>query len=195
MDADSIANLIYLGILLTVLGGGFLAARRLKVSQLVQGAAVWVFIFVGAIIVAGLWGDLRNTVAPRQAVFQSAGETRISAPRAPDGHYYFTLEINDVPVEFVVDTGATDLVLTRQDAARVGLDLDSLAFLGIASTANGQTRTATVRLDKVQLGPLVEQDVRAVVNGGEMFGSLLGMAYLQHFGRIEIEGNRLTLIP
>ena len=51
-----------------------------------------------------------------------------------------------------------------------------------------------MRLDSVQLGDITDQDVRAVVNEGDMRESLLGMTYLQKFGRIQIEGNRLTLI-
>ena len=114
-------------------------------------------------------------------------------PRARDGHYYLTLQINGNPIRFVVDTGATEMVLTQADAARVGLDLDSLNYLGRANTANGEVRTAFVRLDQVALGGIVDQNVPAVVNEGEMEGSLLGMGYLQRWGRIEIAGGELVL--
>jgi aspartyl protease family protein len=101
--------------------------------------------------------------------------------------------VNGTPVDFVVDTGATDMVLSREDAARIGLDPGDLAYTGIASTANGQVRTARVRLDEVSLGGITDRGVTASVNAGEMSGSLLGMSYLHRFERIEIANGRLIL--
>jgi aspartyl protease family protein len=103
------------------------------------------------------------------------------------------LEANGTPVEFVVDTGATDIVLSRQDAAKIGIDLDGLVYTGMANTANGTVRSAPVRLDTLNLDGIVDRGVRAWVNEGEMFGSLLGMAYLERYERIEIAGDRLVL--
>lgn len=194
MTGDDIANLIYLSVLILVIGGYFIAVSRTNLPKMLQQGAIWVFIFIGAITVAGLWSEMGTTSLSRQSVIQTDGSTIVSAPRDRDGHYYLSLIINDAPIRFVVDTGATDLVLTKEDAARVGLDPKQLAYLSIANTANGQVRLARVRLDSVQLGDITDQDVRAVVNEGDMRESLLGMTYLQKFGRIQIEGNRLTLI-
>ena len=107
--------------------------------------------------------------------------------------YYLTLKVNDADVRFVVDTGATDIVLSRDDAVRAGVDVDTLDFLGRASTANGEVSTASVRLDRIALGPVEDRNVHAVVTSGEMFGSLLGMGYLQHWGNISIAHDTLTL--
>ena len=96
-------------------------------------------------------------------------------------------------MRFVVDTGATDMVLTQTDAQRAGIDPDGLAYLGRAMTANGEVRTALVRLDEVQLGSVTDRGVSAVVNQGEMAQSLLGMGYLQRWGRIEIAAGELIL--
>ena len=194
MTGDDIANLIYLSVLILVIGGYFIAASRTNLPKMMQQGAIWLFIFIGAITVAGLWSEMSTTSFSRQSVVQTDGSTIVSAPRDRDGHYYLSLTINDAPIRFVVDTGATDLVLTKEDAARVGLDPQQLAYLSIANTANGQVRLARVRLDSVQLGDITDRGVRAVVNEGEMHESLLGMTYLQKFGRIQIEGNRLTLV-
>ncbi|MEY4981905.1 MAG: hypothetical protein RIR62_171, partial [Pseudomonadota bacterium] len=103
-----------------------------------------------------------------------------------------TLEINGTPVRFVADTGATNMVLTRADAARLGIDPDGLVYLGEARTANGTVRTARVELPLVQLGPYRDEDFPAWVNDAEMFGSLLGMDYLRLY-RVEIDGDRMIL--
>ncbi len=84
-------------------------------------------------------------------------------------------------------------MLSRQDAQRVGIDLDSLTYLGRAFTANGEVRTAPARIDTVELGDIVDQGLRVVVNEGEMEGSLLGMTYLRRFESLEIRGDKLIL--
>ena len=191
MSADNIAQLIYLGTFALVLGGGFLLTNRLKLGQTLQMAAIWVLIFIGVIAAVGLWSDIQDDLYASQTRFDDAA---VVVPRSRDGHYYLTLDLNGVPTDFVVDTGATDIVLSSADAAAAGLDPDTLNFLGRANTANGEVRTAPVRLETVTIGPYEDRDVYAVVNGGEMDQSLLGMGYLQRWGRIEIAGGEMTLI-
>jgi aspartyl protease family protein len=96
-------------------------------------------------------------------------------------------------VQFVIDTGATDIVLSHSDAQRVGLQLENLAYVGRAMTANGEVRTAPVRLDSIALGPVKDTHIPAWVNQGEMGHSLLGMSYLQRWSKIEIGGGALVL--
>ncbi|TCP42277.1 retropepsin-like aspartic protease family protein [Rhodovulum marinum] len=191
MPGDDIARLIYLALLGAAIAGYFLLANRHRLGQVAQQAAIWGLIFIGAIAGVGLWSDIRQDVIPRQTVF--AEESRIEVPRAPDGHYYLTIDVNGAPVRFVVDTGATDVVLTRADAERAGLDPQTLDYFGEARTANGVVRTAPVRLERMALGPIEDRGVRAFVNAGEMRESLLGMGYLNRFERIEVVRDRMIL--
>ena len=184
-------QLIYLVVLLAMLAGWFLLQGRGRgLNKTLQQAAVWGLIFTGAAAGVGLWQDITRDSGQQMRLSETG---QIILPRGRDGHYYLTAQVNDTPVRFVVDTGATDIVLTREDAARIGLDPDALDYLGRARTANGETQTAFVRLDEVVVGEAVDRDVPAVVNGGEMSQSLLGMGYLQRWGRIEIAGNELRL--
>jgi len=183
-------RLVYLVILGSAIGLWFFVQNRAARGKLAQYAAIWGLIFLGAIAVVGLWGDIRQTVQPRQSMM---ADGRIEVPRAPDGHYYLTAEVNGVPLRLVVDTGASQIVLSQSDARRAGIDTEGLVYTGRAFTANGEVRTAPVRLDRVEVGPIRDTNVRAVVNGGEMAGSLLGMEYLQRFSRVEITGGRLVL--
>lgn len=191
MSSDNIAQLVYLGALALVLGGAFLLSSKLKLSQTLQMAAIWALIFIGAIAVVGLWGDIKEDLNPTQTRFDDNGTVEI--PRGRNGHYFLTLEINGALIDFIVDTGASDLVLNAQDAQTVGLDPNDLVFLGRAATANGVVRTAPVRLDTVSIGPHTDTNVRAVVNDGELGQSLLGMGYLQNWGRIEIANGTMRL--
>jgi aspartyl protease family protein len=190
MNGDDIARLVYLGLILASVGGWLFVNSRNSMSQTLQNAAVWGLIFVGVVAGYGLWSDIRQDIAPQQAL---VGDSRIEIPRDRDGHYNLTLLVNGTPVDFVVDTGATEVVLSQRDAARVGIDPASLAYIGTAQTANGTVRTAPVRLNSVALGDLVDNDVRAVVNEGDLDGSLLGMTYLHLYSRIEIADGQMIL--
>lgn len=189
---DRFASLAYLILLGIAVAGWFIATNRQSRSKVAQQAAVWGLIFVGVIAAAGLWGDIRGTVAPRQAVL-SGGQ--IEVPLGRDGHYHITLDVNGAAVKFVVDTGASQIVLSQEDAARAGFDTAGLAYIGTAQTANGTVRIAPVWIEDLTLGSQTLRDVRAVVNEGDLFGSLLGMDYLQRFARIEIAGGKLILTP
>lgn len=182
----------YLILLLIAVGGWIFTQGRKHWGKLAQQFAAWVLIFVGVLAVVGLWGDIRQTVLPSQSVLQG-GEIRV--PAAADGHYYLAVDVNGTPLRFMVDTGASDIVLTQQDAARLGLDPAELVYSGRALSANGEVGIAPVVLDSVALGPFRSDNVRAMVNGGEMRQSLLGMRYLQRFSKIEIGDGALLLTP
>jgi aspartyl protease family protein len=191
MSDISVPNLIYLILLLLFVGGGTVMAFRGQLGALVRQATSWALLFALLVIGYGVFSDQRSLSLPRQSVFAEAG--RVEIPRSRDGHYHVVLDVNGAPIEFIVDTGATDMVLSRQDALRAGIDPDNLLFSGLAQTANGRVETAPVRLREVRLGAMSDANVRAVVNGGEMRRSLLGMSYLNSFDRIEINDGRLIL--
>lgn len=189
MDADTTGRLLYLVLLLAAVGGWVIVEYRQRMGQALRTAAAWGLIFIGVMAGYGLWNDLRTDMAPQQMVTDAG---MIEVPRAADGHYYVTLDINGTPVQFLADTGATNMVLSDRDARRVGVDPESLVYLGTAQTANGTVRTARVELPSVTLGPHTDTDFSAWVNQGEMSDSLLGMEYLSLY-RVEIAGDRMIL--
>ncbi len=191
MEDFEIANVIYLGALAAVLASWYIVQNKGGLSKMVRDAAAWVFIFIGALAVIGLWDDIRQNIMPRQTVIDDAG--RVELPKGRDGHYHVTLKVNGTSVPFVVDTGATTVVLTQETAERIGLEPENLVFFTQAMTANGPVDTAPVTLDHVTLGPFEDNRVSAYVNGGEMDTSLLGMTYLNRFESIQIKGNVMIL--
>ena len=190
MNTDQIMQITYLTLLGGAIAVSYLVSQRGQMGRVAQQASIWGLIFVGVIAAAGLWGDIRGSVAPQQSVM-TGGE--IMLPRQADGHFYARLDVNGTPLTFMVDTGASQMVLSRDDAARAGIDTDGLRYLGQADTANGMVRTAQVTLDQVAFGGVTQADVPAVVNEGEMFGSLLGMTYLRNFSNIQISDDNLIL--
>lgn len=190
MFDDTAMRIVFLLILLFGIGGSYWASLRHNLSKSLQQAAIWVLIFIGMLGGIGLYNDISGKHSPRQSVATS-GE--IVVPRFRDGHYHLTLDINGTPIDFLVDTGASQVVLTQDDARKLGFDPANLRYTGQASTANGIVQTAPIVLDRVQLGDIVDTNLPAVVNDGAMDGSLLGMAYLEGFDRIEIKDNALVL--
>ena len=189
-DPDSRARLLYLAALLVFVAGLFLWGQRRDLGKRLRDLLVWALILAMAVIAYGFRDILREQLLP--AAMVETGDT-IALRRASDGHFHATLDINGERVRFMVDTGASDLVLSRRDAARVGIDPDGLAYLGTARTANGTVETATVRLGLVRLGSFTDTDVRASVTKGGLDSSLLGMSYLDRFSSIGISGDTMRL--
>jgi aspartyl protease family protein len=192
-DPETQGRFFYLLILLVAVAGSVLYSARGRIGQTMLQAAVWVMIFILAVIGYGFRDVLTTQLFPRAATVTDAGQ--IVLGRANGGHFEATLMVNGVPVDFLVDTGASDVVLSLADAVSAGIDTTRLQFTGIAETANGRVRTARARLETLDLGGYVARDIAVSVNEGPMDGSLLGMAYLNRFGRIEITGDRMVLHP
>lgn len=178
MDQDSTMRLIYLGVLAAAVAGWAFAEMRGNLGKSLRFALIWALIVVGLVAGNGLWGDLRRGLIGGQD--ERAGGV-VSLPRAADGHYYAEVTIGGQPLRFLVDTGASTIVLTRADAARIGIDPERLEYSGQALTANGAVRTATVTLPEVALGPYRDGGLAADVTDGALDVSLLGMSYLSLF--------------
>ena len=193
MSPDDTASLVYLLLLFLLVAGSYFLASRARLGQVLTQAALWALIFLGTIAAYGLWPDIRQALLPTQAAVVTPEGQAVAVPRAMNGHYYLTLQVNGQPVTFTVDTGASDMVLSREDARRAGIDPTRLAYLGSAETANGTVRTARVSLDEVALEGIVDRNIPAVVTDGDLDSSLLGMTYLHLFSRLEIAEGEMIL--
>ncbi len=109
------------------------------------------------------------------------------------GHFEANANINDTDIKMLADTGATLVVLTWEDADRLGLT-DDLQFSGSARTANGTSRVAPLMLDYVEVGDIRVENVRAVVaEEGRLSRSLLGMSFIGRLESFQMSGRELIL--
>lgn len=112
--------------------------------------------------------------------------------RAPDGHFYADAQVNGTPVRFLVDTGASGVALSADDARRAGLPFFSTEFSPVGRGASGEVRGKIVTLDRVTLGGKTVENVSgAILEGSEL--SLLGQSFLGRMGSIEISGDKMVI--
>jgi aspartyl protease family protein len=189
MDSQDIGRLTYLVLILIAVAGWVMVEYRGRMGFAMRTAMAWALIFGGVAAGYALWSDLRFDAAPAQIMTEDG---RVEIPRAGDGHYYMTLDMGGTPVQFMADTGASNVVLTKDDARRIGINPDELLFLGEAQTANGIVRTARTNVQDVSFGPFADTELTVWVNDGDLDISLLGMDYLGRY-RIEIDGNTMVL--
>lgn len=125
---------------------------------------------------------------------EAAGEPA-SIAKAADGHYWAEAEVNGRRVRFLVDTGASAVALTVEDARRLGLDPAGLDYEYGVQTASGQARAAQVKLATVSVAGARVDDVEAFVIEKGLETSLLGMTYLGRLSRFEATRTALILRP
>lgn len=189
-------------ILVAILIGGsaviFVAQRlRGRLSQGLFFAAIWLGIVLALALGYAYRGSLRDVrdrlvleFMPGAADWRP-GVVRVAADQS--GHYVVDALVNGVPVRFLVDTGATSVVLTLRDAERVGLAPSQLSFTRSAETAAGSVRVAPVRLQRVAIGQIELFDVAADVNRAGSGPSLLGMSFLARLTGFSVEEGYLVL--
>jgi aspartyl protease family protein len=160
--------------------------------------------YAGAHLARGVAADGSGPPAPasretRLAAVQpqaAAGGSGIVVSLAQDSRGHFTAEpqINGVRLPMLVDTGASVIALSAEDAARAGIFPNANDFRIPVNTANGTIKAASVRLREVQLGRIVVRDVEAVVMPqGRLGGSLLGMSFLRRLSSFNVSGGTLVL--
>ncbi|MEX0809593.1 MAG: TIGR02281 family clan AA aspartic protease [Dongiaceae bacterium] len=192
-DRDNVVQIVVLLGWLLLVGGAFWGYARARPGTALRNMFVW--IAIGLVLVMGytLKDEITGAVIPSAGT--SGGDGSIEFQRANDGHFHVDAEVEGVLIRFLVDTGASEVVLSQADAGRLGFDIAALEYTQRYNTANGIVWGAPVRLREMRLGDVMVEDVRASVNSGEMDGSLLGMSFLSKLSGFSVEGDRLILHP
>ncbi|MGH7006256.1 MAG: retropepsin-like aspartic protease family protein, partial [Alphaproteobacteria bacterium] len=168
LENESFARFAYLGIWGIVLGAAILGSG-IPLGHVLRNLAIWIVLIlmlvtgyqyryelqdVGHRITAGL--------IPGSPISTRDGEGMISVTlvKADNGHFEVRGEVNGATVPFMVDTGASAIVLSAEDAHRAGLDPDKLTYRTPVMTANGMANAANVTLDSVSIGAIERRNIR-----------------------------------
>lgn len=118
-----------------------------------------------------------------------------SIAKSDDGHYWAEAAVNGEEVRFLVDTGASAVALTPDDALRLGFDPKTLNYSFTVTTASGQARAAEIKLNTVAVAGAEVDNVDAYVIESGLKQSLLGMTYLGRLSQFEATRSALILRP
>lgn len=197
-DALTSPDLIQTVAVLALVSSSLLFVRQFKLKETVRNILLWVG--VAGILLIGfsfqeelfaLGRRLRAELIPGYPTQTAANEIVISANDGGGFHVYGA--VNGVPIRFLVDTGASSIVLSPADAKRLGIDLTTLTFNRAYETANGIGYGASTTVDELTVGHIRLTNMPVSINGAPMRNSLLGMTFLNRMKSFSITGRKLIL--
>lgn len=182
--------------MLALVSAGLVRLRGIDAGQAARHATIWVALIGVTALACAYRVELRDFGRQLQAQVE---RPESATPRAvvvlADAKGQFAVEgrVNGHPVRFVIDTGASDVVLSPEDAQAAGVDLSTLTYRQMFTTANGGAAGADYVAPSLDIGAIHLTNVRTAVNKTSMGESLLGMSVLRRMDSVEIRGDRMTL--
>jgi aspartyl protease family protein len=203
MQNEDFGRLIYLIPIAGLLGAGILQGRRGPLGQVARQFAIWLLIIL-ALVAAYLYRDDARSFGARMTagllpgtavvVTTSDGSNEVIIHKTRGGHFQTNVSVGGKVLPMLVDTGASSVVLSYEDARAIGLAPSSMNYTVSVMTANGAAMAAPVRLDEMSIGPIVRRDVRALVaEEGKLDESLLGMTFLSTLDYMQMRTDELRL--
>lgn len=130
--------------------------------------------------------------APRLAAAVSGRRAHIEGDAS--GHFVTDFTFNGRKVRALVDTGATAVAMNMTTARRIGISLSPADFVHAVTTANGRAKAATARIERIEIGPIREKNVEAIVlEDSALSGTLIGMSFLRRLSKVEVVNDTLVL--
>ena len=186
--------------MLAMVSSGLIFVRRINLGEVIRNISIWTGLAVLLLLgftyrseLTGIYYRVIGELVPGQAIIFEGNTIILSASR--DGHFYANGKANGKKLRFMIDTGASDVVLSPLDASRIGIDVEKLQFTKTYQTANGIGLGAPYRLNSLAIGSLEYAKVAVSVNKSDMVTSLLGMSFLERLESFEFRGSKLYLSP
>ena len=186
--------------LVVLVSVNILGRGPIRWGEKARHAAIWAAI-VGVLVLGVTYQDellgvgqrIRSEFSSSYPVATDAQELVVS--QDPDGGFYLMGQVNGQAVRFLVDTGASETVLSPTDARRVGIDAAGLVFDHPSETANGVGYAAPFVADSLAVGSIKFANMPMLVNQAPMSSSLLGMTFLKRLDSFRVSGRKLYLKP
>jgi aspartyl protease family protein len=196
---DDFGSLAYHLALIAFIGGAVLVLFRERLSHALEAALFWVvaglvlvFMYTYRAELRGIGDRVLSEVMPGRVASRSADTVEIVRGRG--GDFQVAAQVNGTRVAMALDTGASAVVLTQEAAKAAGLPLEMLQYTVQVDTANGRARAASITLDRLAVGGIVERAVPALIaQPGQLRVSLLGMSFLNRLQSWEVRGDKLLM--
>ncbi len=188
------------GVVCIILLISSLGARRLPLGQVAKMALAWIAIFAALFAIFSfrfefiqIWERMKADISGVSG--QSVTGETIQVRRQDDGHYWLLVDVNNNPVRFMIDSGATTTAVNANTAKDTGIKVEANGYPIILSTANGRVtaQRGTVASLKIGSHELKEHQVVVSENFGDV--NVLGMNFLDSMQRWKVEANVMTLEP
>jgi len=196
METLNFSYLIYLIIILIVLLGTFLLSNKKYLNKNIQNLAIWGLIFFALLVTYYLWNELKFSMEKERYNYVIENDNSILINKSYDGHFYLPLSINNKEIIFLVDTGATKSLLSKNDYKLLKNNEINFTTEKIIETANGKIIALETTFDKVKLFNNILGDVTFLVVRNDFEGpniSLLGLDLLDNKFNYQITNNYLKL--
>ncbi len=188
------------GIVALMMVGASLLARRIPMGQALRMVLAWIAIFAGLFVVfsfrpeiKAVWARVTSDLAGT-ANQTTSGET-VRITKGDDGHFHLRLAVNDTPVDFMIDSGASYTALSSETAAAARVIVDSGGFPIALDTANGQVLARRAKIDTLSMDGLKMKDHSVVVSDSFGDTNVLGMNFLDALKSWKVEGATMVLQP
>lgn len=193
MEQLGLMKFIYAFTLLSLLLAALLSRSKLEPKvPYFQFTMIWATIFTLGLVFYMLKEELSEYLDPSNPIVT---EDDIKIRKTYDNHFYLDASINGVELKFLIDTGATNILLSYHDAKQVGINPDSLNYNIAHNTANGKLYTAEVKIPEMLIGNAKVQDLTAYVipKDPEHQTSILGMRFLDLFDYYIVDDDIMIL--
>ncbi len=190
-------NLIYMIVMLSFLCFSLFFRRDLRLSKIIKYGFIWFGIIIFGVFLysfryefSGIKDRIIGEINPSSARIRG---DKIIINASKDGHFYLEAKVNGQDILFMIDTGASDIVLDESEAKKVGINLESLVFNKRYQTANGVVYGALTKIRLMEVAGVRFKNLSASVNSANLGTSLLGMSFLRRFERYEFYRDQLIL--
>ncbi len=137
---------------------------------------------------------LMAAIVPGHPIQLGSASSEVLIYKNAGSHFETQVRINGLDIRMLADTGATDIVLTSEDARLLGFHPEHLEYDVPVRTAAGLTNTAAVTLNYLSIGPIKRSSVPALVSQpDELEQSLLGMTFISTLKSFHMTSDELRL--
>jgi aspartyl protease family protein len=188
------------GVVALMMVGSSLLARRLPLGQTIRMLLAWIAIFASLFVIfsfrpeiKAVWTRVTSDLAG--TANQTSNGEAIRITRGDDGHFHLRANVNDTPVDFMIDSGATYTAINTETATSSHVKMDALGFPVALDTANGQVMASRATIQTLSTDGLKLKDHNVVVSDSFGDTNVLGMNFLDSLKSWKVEGAVMVLQP
>ncbi len=193
-------NIIYYILLISLIGSSVLWRFHNNLTQTIKQTLLWVIVLFFLITLYSFRSDFSKLkqrfmgeIAPSSAILNDKGEIEFRV--ASDGHFYINTLTNGKSLRFMLDTGASDVVIPISLAQEFGYKPSDLKYTKIYNTANGTVRGAPIKINRMEISGYIFNNINASINEVDIESPLLGMSFLKKLSSYEVRDGILILKP